>query len=255
MTIHLRKRLAEDTEYYDKDPIEKYAEYLKEEGRIVRIDNLLFDGKALGSTLFVCDSGQCIPSDPKKIKKNTCCCSVYAPRLSTRERERIDEILPALKERFSFLEKAIEKAGGFFEWDEGYDRMVSKDKRGLCVFMTPSTEEFGFYGCTIHSWCLENKKSPWDYKPSACVMFPLFLLDLSNDEEELIVTAQSREVMTLGEENDDNYCEVGCLKKKGKGKEPVYIAMKDTLVNMFGSRTWTQLDKALRERGFVKVTD
>lgn len=243
-------RLADDTEYYEKDDIEKYVEYLEEQGQLLWIGNLAFDVEAMLRP-FVCHTSLCLPKSPIKRKVTTkCCCVSYAPRLSTKERERIEEILPALKERFPFLEKQIERADGFYEWDEHYDRLICKTPKDLCVLMTPDDKEFGFFACLIHAYCLENDLNPHYYKPSACVMFPLFILDVENDGENApttLVTMHSREVMTLGED-EDNYQDVKCCQANKLAKTPVYIEMKSTLVSMFGEEVWGLLDEALKER-------
>jgi hypothetical protein len=247
--IQLRKRLSEDTEYYDQDVIEKYIDFLEEKGRLERVGNLLLDAQAL-SRPFACDTTQCVSCGKtgRGRKKLSSCCEIYTPRLSTRERECLDSILPVLYKRFPRLQKTIEKAGGYYEWDEGYDRMVNKGDNGLCVFMTPDTNEFGFHACKIHAWCLETGKSPFDYKPSACVMFPLFLLDTGRDDGTILLSVHSREIMTMGETDDGSYQEVGCLKAAKADAPPVYREMRTTLENMFGVSVWKQMDQVLKKQ-------
>jgi len=242
----LRKRLAEDTEYYDKDPIEKYLDYLNEQERLVRVGNLVFDSEAMLRP-FACNTELCMKNGVGRKGKKRSCCVDYAPRLSTREREKIDEILPGLVERFPWFRRAIDKAGGFYDWDENFDRIVAKNKKGSCVFITPDAEEFGFHACAIHAYCLENGLSRYDYEPSACLMFPLFLLDVDDEDGTILVTSHSKEVMTMGED-EENYVEVACCKPNEFASEPTYVFMRETLVNMFGAEVWRRLDKALRQR-------
>ena len=246
----LEKQLCEDTESYDRDTVEKYIEYLEEQKRLIKIGNLLFDVEAM-LTPFTCHTSLCVPDGKGKIcgkkAEGDCCCGVYAPRVSIRERERIEKILPAIYERFPGVKKAIDKAKGYYEWDENYDRIMSKNKKDLCVFMTPDEKDFGFYACTIHAYCLENHLSPWIYKPSACTMFPLFILDPTDEEERMLITIHGKEVMTLGE-TEENYREIHCLDRNPSAKQPIYIEMKSTLVHMFGAEAWKKLDEALKKR-------
>jgi len=254
MAFRLRTRLSEDTASYDRDESEKYVDYLTEKGRIVKVGNLLFDAQAMLQE-FVCDTRLCIPGKNGKIRggkrKSNSCCVVYTPRLSTKERDRIDRILPGMLERFPRLGAAIEKAGGYYEWDEGFDRLLSKGRKSFCVFLTPDTGEFGFHGCMIHAYCLESNLSPYLYKPSACVMFPLFLLDVDEEDEVVLVTVHGEEVMRLGED-EDNYADVGCIHRNKIARRPVYVEMKDTLVHMFGAEAWRRLDRALRDHPLAK---
>jgi hypothetical protein len=246
----LKKRLAEDTSYYDRDAIEKYVDYLDERGRLLRLANLFFDTEALRRP-FVCDTRLCFDAKGNGQGRRKSCCVVYAPRLSTRERERVDTILEGLQARFPHVRRAVARAGSYYEWDESYDRLVRKVAGNRCIFLTPDTSELGFHGCTIHAFCLEKGLAPALYKPSACVMFPLFLLDLNDDAEHILVTSHCHEVMTLGEE-DDNFADVGCGKPNKLAKRPLYIEMKDTLVEMFGADLWKRLDQALRQEAKSK---
>jgi hypothetical protein len=256
MKFTLRKRLNDDTDYYDLDSVVKYSHYLEEQGRLVQVGNLRFDAQEMMRP-FVCDTCLCIPpkgnnngrAKPPATgpRKNCSCCVVYTPRLSTQERERIEKILPGLRRRFPNLGKAIDRKDGFYEWDETYDRLVHKYGKDLCIFQTPDTSEFGFHACMIHAYCRENRLSETFYKPSACVMFPLYLLDLGEDNGGLLITAHTHEVCVIGEDDDD-YVEPGCLKKNPLAKRPLYIEMKNTLVHMFGLKAWSILDRELRKR-------
>ncbi|NQU42830.1 DUF3109 family protein [bacterium] len=248
MKFELQRRLAEDTDSYERDIVEKYVEYLVEAKDVVEVGNLLFDAEAMLQT-FVCDTQLCFPEKKRGRSGGACssCCVSYTPRLSKDERDRIEEILENLTERFPWLEKRMDKLGGYYEWDAAYDRMVTKDSAGRCVFLTPNTKDLGFYACTIHSYCLEKGLDPHLYKPSACVMFPLFILDVDSDEGTILVTSQHREVLNLGEE-EDNYHEVGCMVPNKLAKEPMYREMKSTLVTMFGEKAWNILDESLRDR-------
>ena len=246
---HLRQRLTTDTEYYDAEMVVKYVDFLEENGRLIRVDNLYFDAEAMLEP-FACDTCQCIPGPDGRTaagkKRSSSCCVVMTPRLSTTERERMDGILPGLLERFPDLAARVAKAGGYYEWDDGYDRMVLKSKDGLCIFMTQDTEEFGFHACQVHAWCLENGKEPGLYKPSACVMFPLFLLDIDGDDETALVSRHSRETSIVADD-EENYRKVGCLGKGSIGRIPLYVTMKSTLEYMFSPAVWRALDARMRE--------
>lgn len=249
MRFPLRNRLTRDTEYYDLDPIVKYADYLDEQGRILWVGNLAFDAEAMMRP-FLCDTRQCIADAQGRIggrKRKTCsCCVSYTPRLSTDERKRIDRILPALRSKYPDLAERIDAGGTYYYWDDNYDRLVEKADRGFCVFLSPTPMESGIHGCLIHAHCLEEGLSPELYKPAACVMFPLFLLDIDSDEGTMLISAHSREVMEIGED-EDNYYKVGCLRKGATGTLPLYISMKNTLVHMFNDKAWQLLDKAMRK--------
>lgn len=248
----LQQRLTEDTESYDRDPVEKYVEYLQEKGNLIQIENLYFDADAMARS-FVCHTAQCMPDKEKgkgRKKKSSSCCVVYGPRVSTREKERIEEILEGLTERFPDVRSRVAKLDGFYEWDEEYDRLLTKDSKKRCVFLGETEEDLaeliGPYSCRIHSYCLENNLDPHWYKPSACVMFPLFLLDVDTDEGTMFITCHSEEVMNLGED-EDNHHDVGCLKKHALPAEPLYVTMKGTLITMFGEEVWQRLDQEMQE--------
>lgn len=241
MQFKLEKTLAADTDSYERSVYEKYAEYREEKGKTVRVGNLVFDIEAM-LLPYTCDTSLCIP----KRGKNTCCCVKYTPRVSAGERRRIEEILPALERRFPGLAQRIQKSKGYYHWTEEYDRYLNKAPKEQCIFMDHDGGEIGFPGCLIHAWCLENGIPTHRHKPSACFMFPLFLLDMSDDDNTLFITAHTREVMGLGEEEDGGFCDPACLANNPKARNPLYVEMKDTLTVMFGAKLWPALDKKLR---------
>lgn len=249
MTYRLRKHLNDDTAYYDKDAVDKYADYLEEKGRLIHIGNLLFDEETM-QLPYLCDTALCMPSKEKgsKAKKCKCtsCCVSYAPRISTGERERIDKILPDVIKRFPFLAADIKKHNGYYYWDENYDRFVVKKQKEYCVFLTPDAKDFGFHACTLHSYCLEKKLPPALYKPSACSMFPIFMLEMSEDDQ-ILITAHTKEVRNVGEEVDE-YHEVTCIERNHLATKPLYQEMKDMLIYMFGAAVWEKLDRELKKR-------
>jgi len=162
MKFQLQKRFREDTEFYERDPIEKYVDYLREKGRILEMGNLLFDTQAMTQP-FVCSTRQCIPDSGRNGSRR-------------------------------------------------------------------------------------NGLSPDRHKPSACVMFLLFLLETNDEKGTILVASHSPEVMALGEADDGGHTAVGCLKKNPYACGPLYVEMKNTLIAMFGQKAWDLLDRALRER-------
>lgn len=252
MEYKLRKRLLDDTNYYELDAVDKYADYLIEKDRVITLGNLLFDAEAMLAP-FVCHTSLCIREKKgpggrlvPRARGGSCCCTCYSPRVSTSEREKIDGILPEVRKRFPELDREIRAAGGYYEWDANYDRMVLKGKHGLCIFMAPERSGAGFYGCYLHAWCLENKKDPQLYKPSACVMFPIFIFELSSGNRTL-VTSHTKEARNVGED-EEIFSDLDCIAPNALAKRPLYVEMKDTLVYMYGEKLWNRLDGELRKR-------
>lgn len=253
MKYKLRKHLNDDTAYYDKDAVDKYADYLEEKGRLFEVGNLLFDVEAM-QIPFVCDTRLCMPEGDERKKgcgrgkkaECTSCCVSYAPRISTDERDRIDSILGAVRDRFPSLGGEIDKKDGYYYWDENYDRFVHKKKKEYCVFLTPDKKEFGFHACMLHAYALEKKLPTALYKPSACTMFPIFILELSEGDR-ILVTAHTKEVRNVGEEVDE-YHEVTCIERNYLATKPLYQEMKETLSYMFGAGVWKKLEGEMKRR-------
>ncbi len=253
MKHELKKRLREDTDYYHLDPLVKYTSYLEEEGRLLKIDNVYFDAQAMLDP-FVCDTRLCIPGKNGRtitgLKTHRTCCGGYAPRVSPNEKKRIESILPEIEKRFPALEQLIKKEGGFYEWDEDYDRLLVRPKEDWCIFMSNDPESLGFHFCMLHVFCNENGLNPLDYKPSACLMFPLVLMDVDEKENIMLISKHSYEVATVGEGGDsdeDDYLNLACCSPNRLATKPLYVEMRDTLEYMFGETVWRRLDKALAE--------
>ena len=249
MKYDLRKRLQEDTDYYHQDTLVKYLDFLEEDGRLVRIGNICFDAEAMLDP-FVCNTRLCIPGRHGRtmggLKHHRTCCGGYAPRISSKEKERIDTILPEIMERFPAVKELVEEEEGYYEWDEEYDRVLARPTEGWCIFMAKDPTEFGFHACMLHIFCKEKGLDPFLYKPSACLMFPLVLMDVDEDENIMLVSKHSHEVSSVGED-DDGYLELTCCSPNRLAKRPLYLEMKDTLVYMFGEEVWQKLRDALVE--------
>jgi hypothetical protein len=252
-SVKLRKRLQDDTDYYAYETITKYIEYLKEQNRVLRFGDVYFDVAAMQFP-FVCDTRLCIPCrDGKTItgkRRRRTCCGGYAPQLSTVERKRIDSILPDVCKRFLGLDRRIAKHGGYYKWDENYDRLLTRPEGDWCIFMARDPQELGFHACLLHAYCNEQGLDPKEYKPAPCIMFPLVLLESEDaGKKNVLVTRHTHEVMTLDEdEDDDKYIALDCCKRNPLAQNPLYKEMRDTLVYMFGRELWEALDKALSER-------
>ncbi len=190
---------------------------------MIAIDNKLVSDELIEEQ-FVCDLIKC---------KGGCCVDgdAGAP-LAPEERERIDEVVEAVK---PYLEKShldAIAAQGHYVWDNEFGWVTPAIDGGICVYAI--TDNKGIVKCGIEQ-AYNDKKVSWR-KPISCHLFPVRIKQ-SDDEAWDYVNYEPRE----------DLCNAACKLGK-KLKVPVYQFLKDALIRKYGEEFYETLDAVAREK-------
>jgi hypothetical protein len=119
---------------------------------------------------------------------------------------------------------------------------------GACIFLNRPDFEGGS-GCALHRAALEAGERPLDWKPTVCWQLPLRLEDHTDDEGHVTSTLREWKRRDWGEggrefhwwctESDDAFVD----------PEPVYVTMRDEIVETVGQTAYDLLERHLASRG------
>ena len=185
---------------------------------MIVIDNILISDEIVEEQ-FVCDLIKC---------KGGCCVDgdAGAP-LAEEERQKIDEVLPVVKQ---YLDQRslneIEKQGHYV-WNDEFGWVTPAIDGGICVYAT--RDEKGIVKCGIEQ-AYRDGKIDWK-KPISCHLFPIRikLSELGNQE---YVNYEPRE----------DLCKAACKLGK-KLKIPVYQFLKEPLIRKYGADFYEALEQ------------
>ncbi|OPZ17605.1 MAG: hypothetical protein BWZ10_01172 [candidate division BRC1 bacterium ADurb.BinA364] len=248
MAVRFNQWLDKSLCYYDFSVERRYADYLKETGRAIVIDNLIVDAPNVVERKFLCHTDLCLGKRPEKGMRGKGCCSTFDVRVAPDEVKRIEPMLPRIKERFPYIARAIDQEGGeWWHYDaEDYNKTLNIKENGGCIFLGP--RENGIFPCALHALALEDGLDPKRLKPSACIMYPLFMIELDDNEYLLTCTCAETHPVICGAETEHH--DFPCLNPNGKAAEPLYKAMGGVIEMMFGESAYRRLCREAQQRGF-----
>ncbi len=241
--FRIDKQIAADSDSYEQDIILKYLEYLRETDNAIEVGNVVFDVEQIVRRKFVCDTRLCLDRRNGHFAKRRSCCTDYAVRVSSEEMARIRDFMPQIESAYPDVGEAAKAAGGFYEYDDWYDRVLRKKPEGTCIFL--SDQGHNNFHCAIHGACLKHKKNPFRMKPSACALFPLCYLE---HEDGFILTAYSMQnVRVIEDENEP--IPFDCCAPNPLATRPMYVEMKDTIIQLLGEDCYQGLVREVKRRG------
>lgn len=245
-TYRIDPQIETDSDSYDRDIIEKYLDYLQETDNAIEVGNVVFDVEQLVRRKFVCDTRLCLKKTNGYFSKRRSCCTEYSVRVSSDERDVIEDFMPKIRKHYPDIGEAIDVAGDFAEFDDWFDRVIRKKSDGTCMFL--SDQGGGIFHCAIHGAALKEKESPFEQKPSACTLFPLCYLEHDGG---IILTAYSlQNARVIEEENEP--IPYDCCEPNPLAEKPLYIEMAKTIQDLLGKECYDRFVKKIKKRGLDK---
>jgi hypothetical protein len=224
----------------------RYVEILREAGDLLSVGDADFDLRELVDRRFDCDSRKCLIWRGGQVLLDSSCCARYRIELTSLDRERLQAILPLVRERLAKDHPLQDEHQAPWVCDEDYRMVMAEDDRGVCPFVRYHD---GASGCAIHATCLDEGLDPWEHKPLACCLWPVATIDYRIDGGvRTLVTAYGRSTVGLWADDGDDLDRCACLVDRSADLPPLYDAQRLILGRVFGAALVKRLDAAARTR-------
>lgn len=229
----------------------RYVEILRAAGDLLVVGDVDFDVRELVDRRYDCDSRKCLVWRGGRVLLDSSCCARYRIELTSVDRERLQQVLPLVRERLP-ADHPLREDEHQAPWvqDEDYRMVMAEDERGVCPFVVYRD---GASACAIHAACLEAGLDPWEHKPLACSLWPVALIEYRTADARAggvrtLVTAYGRNTVGLWADDDDDYDRCACLVDQSADLPPLYHSQRAILARIFGPGLLRRLDAAARQR-------
>jgi hypothetical protein len=128
--------------------------------------------------------------------------------------------------------------------DGGMTRMVD----GACIFLNRPGFPGGA-GCALHRGALDAGERPLDWKPDVCWQLPLRLVDSTDDSGQVISTLREWKRRDWGAGGHEFHWWCTDAPDAFVGHEPVYVALRDEIVELVGDWAYDRFVDHVRARG------
>jgi hypothetical protein len=175
------------------------------------------------------------------------CCSYGAHFADKADHKRVDKYAERLDDEHWQLRAESEAVGGpIHKNDEG--DWVSRLHDGACIFLNRPGFAGG-PGCALHAAALAADERPLDWKPEVCWQLPLRAEEQLDDNDHLTTTLREWKRRDWGEGGADFHWWCTDATDAFVGKEPVYVTMKDEIIELVGEAPYERLVDYLGRRG------
>jgi hypothetical protein len=216
---------------------------LRENPDVVRSGRTYVDVPGAVLRRVACSDGVCMRERRGRELIGKTCCTTFSVPVEPRDVRRIERVLPELA-RVRDVGRAVERAGGF-HYREGRQEWLRTRPSGACVFLSAPAGEPP--RCTIHEWALGRGLDHRLYKPEACCLFPLYLVEWG---DEVLVTGYGSALMREMEPEEAGQIErFRCTHPRGGAGRPLVVEQREELEYRLGARCWAAARRRLAELG------
>jgi hypothetical protein len=225
----------------------RYVQGLRDAGDLLATRDTDFDLRELVDRRFACDSRKCLSWRGRKLLVDSSCCARYRIELTSLDRERLQGVLPLVREDLPKDHALQDEREAPWVRDEDYRMVMAEDDRGVCPFVR---YDEGRSLCAIHATCLAQGLDPWEHKPISCSLWPIATLEYRVDDgTRTLVTAYGHGTVGLFADDDDDFDRCACLVDQSPDLPPLYDAQREVVQHLFGAALLRRLDAAARARG------
>lgn len=210
-------------------------------------DTYLFDVTFLMSN-YTCIYGAGCPGilDRPTPELHQGCCSFGAHFIDDEDREHVARLAEQLgPDEWQYRETADELGGPIQRNDDG--EWMTRVVDGACIFLNRPGFDKG-PGCALHQAALTRGERPLDWKPAVCWQLPLRLEQQTDDSGHDIWTLREWKRRDWGEGGDDFHWWCTEHPLAFVGHRPVYLSMRDEIIEMMGQAAYDKLSELLEAR-------
>jgi len=227
----------------DQVMLAKLFARLRKDPGVVRCGTTYVDVAGTIRRTVACGDGLCWTAGRGRALSGKSCCTTFHVPLERRDIRRIEKVLPQVR-AIRDVGAAIDRAGGFWTKDDGQVRLRERPT-GACVFL--SAPRGGAPLCTIHEWAAGNGVDWRSVKPETCCLFPLFLVEWSEDV--FVTSYGSPWFAEIEPEEAEDLKSFACLHPPAGRGRPLLVEQADELRYRLGARRWGAMLRKLRALG------
>lgn len=175
------------------------------------------------------------------------CCSYGAHFADKADRKRVAKYAERLDPTtWQFHAEAEALGGPIHKNDDG--EWVTRQHEGACIFLNRPGFEGGM-GCALHNAARAAGERPLDWKPEVCWQLPLRLDTHTDDNGHSTFTLREWKRRDWGEGGADFHWWCTDSTDAFVADEPVYVTMKDEIIELVGEAAYEQLVDYIERRG------
>ena len=174
------------------------------------------------------------------------CCSYGAHFTDDDDRARIEALAERLEpDEWQFRKQSLRRGGPIKVNAEG--DTVTRLVDGACIFLNRPGFPTG-PGCALHQAALRRSERPLDWKPEVCWQLPLRRIDETDAYGHVTSTVREWKRRDWGEGGFEFHWWCTESPDAFVGAEPVYVGMRDELVELCGQTPYDMFVELVRAR-------
>ncbi len=174
------------------------------------------------------------------------CCSYGAHFIDDDDIATVEKAAAQLTdEQWQFRRKG--RRGGIVRTEDDGTR-ITRLVEGACIFLNRPGFAAG-PGCALHQAALEVGERPMDWKPDVCWQLPLRLQEHTDDHGHVTSTLREWKRRDWGEGGFEFHWWCTESPDAFVAKVPVYVTMRDEIVELIGEQVYAMLVAQLTQRG------
>jgi hypothetical protein len=175
------------------------------------------------------------------------CCSYGAHFIDDEDVERVEKYAARLTDdQWQFAKKG-RGAKGIVKRNAKTDEVTTRLADDACIFLNRPDFARG-PGCALHVGALDAGERPLDWKPTVCWQLPLRREDLDEDDGWVTSRVEQWERRHWGAGGYEFHWWCTDSPEAFVGHEPVYVALRDELVELVGEPIYELLVRTLDAR-------
>jgi hypothetical protein len=174
------------------------------------------------------------------------CCSYGAHFIDDDDRKRVEKFARKLTAaEWQFRKKAKERGGPLKKGKDG--AWVTRMADDACIFLNRPGFANGA-GCALHQAALARGERPLDWKPGVCWQLPLRLVDETDAYGHVTSTLREWKRRDWGPGGFEFHWWCTDEPDAFRGKVPVYVALRDEIVELVGQKPYDLVCALLQDR-------
>jgi len=174
------------------------------------------------------------------------CCSYGAHFTDKADQRRIERLAKRLSADEWQFKKQSDRRGGPIKVN-AQGETVTRLVDGACIFLNRPGFHTGA-GCALHQAAVARGERPLDWKPEVCWQLPLRRIDETDSYGHVTSTLREWKRRDWGDGGADFHWWCTDSHEAFVGAEPVYVSLRDEIVEMVGERPYRTFVELVRRR-------